>query len=517
MKAVPLERKAVVLDPTVDHVAVAKRDIPSGTALIFRGKTIKISGSIPAGQRFALADIKKGEFLRQYGQPFARSRGIREGVRIHATNTTREISRSRMEKLKAPPKTKLNKKYSIKTFEGFRRKEGRAGTRNYYVVIPTSMCASEVAARIASDLENENKGLLKKYSKVDGIVALPHTEGCGCDSGIQIDRLLLVLKGYANHPNVGGCLFVDLGCEQTDRVRVQAFLKDVLRAKAKPIDWITIQENGGIGSTVKKSKKIILGRLKKVNAIQREPIPLGELVLGTECGASDSFSGITANPVIGNVADKIIYAGGSAILTEVTEMVGVFNMLFPRFRSIGVARKFQKLLKWYTQLANKMGLTLESNLVAENIKGGLINPYIKNLGAVRKGGTTPIEDVVDYAEPITKKGLSLMQGPGNDPESVTGLVASGATVICFSTGKGAITGSAICPVIKIASNERTFLKLPRDIDFDASRLLHDRHSLDSLGEELLGRVIKTASGEKTWSEKWKQRQFQIWTAGKLSL
>ncbi len=198
-------------------------------------------------------------------------------------------------------------------------------------------------------------------------------------------------------------------------------------------------------------------------------------------------------------------------------MLGTFEMLLPRFRDMETASKFKKALEWYVEIGRKLGLTLEANLVPENIEGGLINNYIKSLGAVMKGGTGVIEDVIDYGEPLKKQGLSIMQGPGNDPESVTGIVASGATMMCFSTGKGTITGNAICPVIKIASNEETFNKLSDDMDFDGSRLLREKTDIDALGEELLNKIIAVASGEKTWSEKWRQRQFQVWTAGKLSL
>jgi len=192
-------------------------------------------------------------------------------------------------------------------------------------------------------------------------------------------------------------------------------------------------------------------------------------------------------------------------------------MLLPRFRNLQTAHKFKRILKWYIDIGKRLGLTLEPNLVPKNIEGGLINNYIKSLGAVMKGGTTVIEDVIEYAQPLKARGLSIMQGPGNDPESITGLVASGANIICFSTGKGTTTADAICPVIKIASNRETFRKLPEDMDFDASRLLSEKADIDILGQELLDMIIAVASGTKTWSEKWKQRQFQVWTAGKLSL
>lgn len=511
-----IEEVAIIINPDFDQVAVAKEDIPEGVVLRFNGNPIRIKTLIKRGQRFALIDIKKGEFIKQYGYSFAQSEGILKGEPISLSNIKNVIPEISLKNYKEPPQTKFKKEYLNRTFSGYSRKDGKAGTRNYYLIIPTSMCASEVALQISLSLEND-KQILRKYPNIDGIVAIPHAEGCGCDSGLQIDRLMLVLKGYVSHPNVGGCLLIDLGCEQTNYEKMYAYLKDTITQGLKPIDWITIQESGGTRLTIEKAKKIIRARLDKVNQIKREAIPIARIVLGTECGASDSFSGITANPIIGNAADKIIFGAGQAILSEVTEMVGTFAMLLPRFRNLEVADKFKGILEWYVGIARKLGLSLEPNLVPKNIEGGLINNYIKSLGAVMKGGTTVIEDVVDYGEPLKGKGLTIMQGPGNDPESVTGLVASGATIICFSTGKGTITGDAICPVIKISSNEDTFKKLSQDMDFDGSRLLREKISIDSLGEGLLKRIIAVASGEKTWSEKWKQRQFQIWTAGKLSL
>lgn len=511
-----IEDIAIISNVNSDQIAVAKEDICSGTILEFNGDKIKIRNLIRKGQRFALTDIKEGEFVKQYGYPFGQSIGILKGELISTTNIKNVLPNVDLKSYKKPNVTKFKEQYINKTFLGYKRKDGKVGTRNYYLIVPTSMCASETALQVASTLDN-SKEVLKKYPNIDGIVAIPHTEGCGCDSGLQIDRFMRVIKGYVCHPNVGGCLIMDLGCEQTNYEKMYQYLKYVIADDSKAVDWITIQESGGTRSTIEKAREIILSRLERTNQIKREPFPIAKLVVGTECGASDSFSGITANPIIGSTVDKIIHGGGIAILSEITEMVGTFEMLSPRFRSMEVANKFKDALEWYVEIARRQGLTLEPNLVPKNIEGGLINNYIKSLGAVMKGGTTIIEDVIDYAEPVQKSGLNIMQGPGNDPESVTGMVASGATIICFSTGKGTVTGDAICPVIKVASNETTFKKLPEDMDFDGSRLLRGETDVDALGEELLDKSIDVASGQKTWSEKWKQRQFQVWTAGKVSL
>jgi len=511
-----LEDIAIVMNADLDQVAVAREDIQPGCELEYKGWHIKIYSLVKKGHRFALIDIKEGEFVRQYGYPFGQSKGISKGEPITVSNIKNVLPEINPKNFKEPCETTFKAQYLNKTFLGYIRRNGYVGTRNYYLVVPTSMCASETALQVALDMENCSENL-QKYPNIDGIVAIPNTEGCGCDSSLQIDRFMRVLKGYIHHPNVGGCLIMDLGCEQTNYEKMHAYLNSTIEEALKPIDWITIQESGGTRFTTERAKGLIKSRLDKVNQVKREQCPLANLVVGTECGASDSFSGITANPVTGNTVDKVIYGGGSAILSEVPEMLGTFNMLFSRFRTLEVANRFEGILNWYIEIARKLGLTLEANLVPKNIEGGLINNYIKSLGAVMKGGSTIIEDVLEYAEPVRKRGLSIMQGPGGDLESVTGIVASGATIVCFSTGQGTTTGNAICPVIKVSSNDSIFKKLPDDMDFNAGRLLTEQSSIDSLGEELLDKVVAAASGQKTWSEKWKQRQFQVWTAGKLPL
>lgn len=498
------------MDTQKDQVAVAKCDLKPGQQIILNNSVIKIRHFVPRGHRFAIRDICPSKFVRQFGYAFGRSKGIRAGELITVRNIDNKIPKVSVKDFKEPLPTKYKKEFLSRTFSGFKRRDGKVGTRNYYLIVPTSMCASETCRQIADQFS------AKAPRGFDGVVAIAHTEGCGCDSGVSIDRLLRVLKGYISHPNVGGCLIVDLGCEQTNYAVVSRYLKDVVEAGIKPVDWLTI-EGGGVEVTRAKASKIIKDRLKDVARIRREPVSIQNLIVGTECGASDSFSGITANPLIGNVADRVIFGKGAAILSEMPEMVGTFSMLFPRFRSRHVASKFLEALKWYEDLARKMGVNLSDNLVPKNIEGGLVNSYVKSLGAVLKGGTTAIEDVVGYGDPLRKPGLSIMQGPGGDLESVTGLVSSGANIVCFSTGQGTPTGNAICPVIKVASNNEVFKKLSHDMDFNAGRLLSKETHMDVLADEFFELLIATASGRQTAAERLGQRQFQIWTAGKLSL
>jgi altronate hydrolase len=501
-----LEEIALVVTPGIDNVALVKLPAAAGTRLDTPEGPIVLAEDLAPGERFALCDIPAGAYLYQYGYPFARSRGINCGASAHGGNTLAEIppvqADSRYLPVALPQATGAS-------FAGYRRPDGRCGTRNYYIVIPTSMCASRVAVQIAEAFPNPPAG-------VDAVLALPHTEGCGCAAGLQIDRLLQVIRQSIGHANVGGALVVDLGCEQSNA----AALRGVLPPEPgwKPVDWITIQQLG-TPQSISLGRAIVQERLAEV-ATTRSECPLAALTLAGECGASDAFSGVSANRVIGAAVDRVIAAGGSAIITEFPEMVGAEQLLFPRMQHPELKEKFLSLMGWYREVATRLGTVLDHNLVPENKAGGLINPYIKSLGAVMKGGNTPVVGVLDYAEPVQSAGLHLMQGPGNDPESVTGLAASGANLICFSTGRGTGTGCALVPVIKISSQTCLSLRMPDDIDFDAGSILsaeEPARELERLGELLLERVIAVASGQRSCAEQNGQHQFQIWSAGKLSL
>jgi altronate hydrolase len=504
-----------------DGVAIAKVEIEKGTVVAHKKVRIPILDTIPVAHRFSLTDIEKGALLTQYGYPYGISKSIKVGELISKDNveTYREDYESRVEQILQTRERKLKNRqgnrYSSRNFMGYKRGDGLVGVRNYYIVTPTSLCASDVALKIAQRLEGD-KRLLEKYANVDGIVAAAHTEGCGCNDGDIIDRLLLTIRNTIAHPNVGGALIVDLGCEKTNRSVVQKYLGN-LSEYDKPIVFISIIELGGTGNTIETGKNIALRQMEKVNTVKREELPIKHLVVGTKCGASDSFSGITANPLIGCVLDKIISGGGSGILTETPEMVGAEASLIKKMMSRAVIDRFIKGMNYYKGIACKLNISMEGNLVPGNEMGGLVNPTLKSLGAILKGGNSDIVDFLDYAERIKHQGLNIMNGPGNDLEAMTGMVASGATIILFSTGMGTTEGSLIVPVIKIPSTSRVFHRMKEDMDFNAGRLIDESISLDELGDELLDLVIEVASGKRTHAEKWGKRSFQIWTAGKLSL
>ncbi len=500
-----------------DNMAIAKKNTKKGTILQHLQEKLKILDLIPQGHRFALTDIPKGKLVKQYGEPFGISTGIKQGEIISQYNVRSYEPRIRRIKRNESRIERKNKKhkYVDKTFLGYKRSDGQIGTRNFYLVLPTSLCASDVASRIAFLLDT-NKTLKKKYKNIDGIVAASHTEGCGCNDGEIIDRLLLTLKNTITHPNIGGALIIDLGCEKTNKKLFSKYLGNIQKHK-KPIDFLSIQDSGGTIKSILAGKDIILKRLQRVNNVARQKVSIKNLVIGTECGASDSFSGITANPLIGKVADKIISAGGAAILSEIPEMVGAEINLIKRMKNKNIVQKFIDGMNYYKNLAKKLNVSLKGNFVPGNEKGGLVNLTLKSLGAILKGGSSEIVDFVDYAEKIKKRGLSIMNGPGNDLESMTGIVASGANIILFSTGMGATEGNLIVPVIKISSRTELYKKMIDDIDFDAGCLLLEKTSIDKLGDELLDLAIAVSSGKKTKAEILNKRSFQIWSAGKLSL
>lgn len=508
----------MIFDIAKDNVAVAVDDIQPGTRFRLDEKSISTVSFIPKGQRFAIRDIPVGNPVNQYGSAFGLSRGIRTGEMVGVENIL-DIENS-LEDVPSEftcPETEFSPAYLNRTFQGYRR-QGRLGTRNYYLIVPTSQCASAVAVQIAERCRRECNAD-ERFPNVDGIIPIPNTEGCGCAANVQIERFLRVLGNFITHPNAGRVLVIDLGCEQTDRRAVRSSLVGARGEMPSHVDWLTIQEEGGTRKTIEKSVEIVAGHLPELNAARRSPCAIEHLVVGTECGASDSFSGITANPAIGNAVDRLVSGKGSAILSEVPEMIGAEHALMRRMRDAEVMSKFRAMMGWYKEMAGKLQVNMSDNLVPANKAGGLINASIKSLGAIAKGGNSRIEDVLDYGQAIERRGLNLMQGPGNDLESVTGLTSSGATVICFSTGKGTVTGSAIVPCIKISSTSGLYDRMSGDIDFNAGVLI-DRtgnHSIEEVGGRLFELIIEVASGKKTKAELNEQRQFQIWTAGKLAL
>jgi altronate dehydratase len=472
---------------------------------------------VPAGHRFATRDIPAGDFVTQFGQPIGTSLGITRGEQITLDNMSNDVPliRELPESLHTPPPDYFAEN-ERRTFMGFRRRDGRVGTRNYVLIVPTSMCASHEATQISTIAEFTFYDRLK-YPNVDGVVAIPHNKGCGCQDGSTIDVMLRTLSNYADHPNVGGVILIDLGCEKTNLSLVEKYLLKREKSFDKPVAKIGIQEVGGTQAAIQQGLKEVERMLPEANRAAREECSVSEIVLGVKCGGSDGFSGISANPSLGRAADLLVRSGGTVLITEVPEFCGAEHLLACRAKDVETGRAVYRMVDWYKEYASKFGAVLAQNPSPGNMAGGLLNITIKSLGAIAKAGATRVEGVLEYAESWKLRGLNLMQGPGYDQESTPGLVAAGATVIVFTTGRGTTIGNAIAPVIKLASNTPIFERMRNDLDLSAGGVIDGTETIDEVGQRVFDHVIEVASGLEAKAETHKHREFQFWAEQTVSL
>lgn len=516
--AVPISEYAIIVNPD-DNVAVVKNETRSGLVVSLPGDGhVTVTDVVPPGHRFATADIPSGEFVKQYGQPIGTSLGIEAGSWITHDNMTDDVPvvRDLAEHLENPAPSYFPKD-QIETFMGFRRADGRVGTRNFVLIVPTSMCASHEATQISMMSEFMHYSR-EKYPNVDGVVAIPHNKGCGCQDGSTLDVMMRTLSNYADHPNVGGVILIDLGCEKTNLSFVEKYLTKREKPIEKPVVKIGIQDVGGTQAAIDIGLKAVADMLPEVNKSVREKFPISELVLGVKCGSSDGFSGISANPSLGYTSDLLVRSGGTVLLTEVPEFCGAEHVLANRAKDAATGRKIYEMVDWYKDYASKFGGVLGQNPSTGNKAGGLLNITIKSLGAIVKAGTTRIEDCVEYAETPTKRGINLMQGPGYDQESTPGLVAAGATIVVFTTGNGTTIGNAIAPVVKLTSNNRVFEKMSQDLDVSAGNVIEGTESIAEVGTRLFEHLQKVASGDiQAKAEILKHREFQFWAEQTVSL
>jgi altronate hydrolase len=517
-QAPPISDYAIIVDPR-DNLAVVKQETHPGLEVTLpAGRVITVTARVPPGHRFATRAIPAGEFVLQYGQPIGTSLGIGEGDYISHANMSDDVPvvRDLPEDLHTPAPDYLPVSERA-TFMGFRRADGRVGTRNYVLIVPTSMCASHEAQQI-SMMSEFMQYKREKYPNVDGVVAIPHNKGCGCQDGSTIDVMLRTLSNYADHPNVGGVILMDLGCEKTNLEKVEKYLLGHEKTFNKPVAKIGIQEVGGTQAAIERGLKEVELMLPEVNRAVREEVSVSELVLGVKCGGSDGFSGISANPSLGRAADMLVRSGGTVLITEVPEFCGAEHILANRAKDAETGRAIYRMVDWYKEYASKFGAVLNQNPSPGNVAGGLLNITIKSLGAMAKAGTTRVEGVVEYAEIPKAHGLHLMQGPGYDQESTPGLVAAGATVVVFTTGRGTTIGNAIAPVIKLASNNAVFERMSRDLDLSAGGVIDGTESIDEVGRRVFEHVRQVASGEvPARAEEHKHREFQFWAEQTVSL
>ncbi|AMV27199.1 D-galactarate dehydratase [Gemmata sp. SH-PL17] len=503
--AVPISEFAVHLRPQ-DNVAVARKPIPSGTTFAFDGGTFTLAKGIGMGHKFAVVPIKEGDPIHKYGQVIGfAGRNVAPGEHVHVHNVTAgafERDYAYASQIPAP----LPPPAEYRTFMGFDRGEGRAphqryGTRNYLAVISTVNCSASTSKYIADRVRA--LGLLKDYPNVDGVIAIVHRQGCGMQfDGPDHQQLDRTLAGFARHPNVAAYLLVGLGCEIVQASHLieneKLNLLQLDGKKGTPLA-LSIQECGGIGKTVEAGVQAVAEMLPRVNDVRRVQLPAKHLILGTNCGGSDGNSGVTANPALGVASDMMVQQGGTSVLGETTEIYGAEHILTRRAVSKEVGEKLVERIKWWEWYTSMFGAEINNNPSPGNKEGGLTTIYEKSLGAIAKAGGTAMVDVYRYAEPVTAKGFVVMDTPGYDPVSMTGIVAGGANVCVFTTGRGSVFGCKPAPCVKVATNTPLYTHMIGDMDIDAGKVLTGV-SVEAVGQEIFEKVLSVASGEKTKSE-----------------
>lgn len=552
-----ISTQAVIVDPALDHVAVAKQTIPAGERLAgLDGQPLVVRAEILSGHRFAIRPVQAGEWVRQYGQPFAAAgaAGLRPGDPVNDETVVSAVPQVDPHSITIDPPALAPWEGVLPTWLGFRRADGRAGARNWVLIVPTSSCSSHDAQTIALQAEFSGLYSREKYPNVDGVTAIPHGRGCGCPDMVPagtpghqatsiVEATMRLLANHIRHPNVGAAIVIELGCEKTNLQALNRFIArglhlfdehpapsggairtfrpvDLSAIYGKPVYSLSIQECGGTRATVKRALELLPELLEKANETSRTPIPASELALALQCGGSDAFSGLTANPALGRAADLLIRAGGTAVISEVPEFLGAEHLFARRAASKEAAQGIFDQIERYRAYAGRSGVSLDENPSPGNKQGGLLNITIKSLGAMAKAGSGPVQGVIDYGEPYWTRGpngLYLMYGPGYDPECVPGQVASGCQVVCFTTGRGSVLGNAIAPVIKIASNSPMYRRMSTDMDVNAGAILDGESDLAEMGRLIFDKILAAASGEWTKSEENGHREFFIWSEEGVSL
>jgi altronate hydrolase len=496
-----------------DNVGVAKEPLSPGMLLASAGG-IAVSADVPAMHKIAIRDIPDGEKIRKFSQVIGyATQAIAAGEHVHIHNCAYgAIDADAAPCTEARP-TRFVPAAQRPTFMGYMRESGRAGTRNYLGIVTSVNCSATVARHITAAIERE--GLLEKYPNVDGIVPIVHGRGCGMSGhGHGYDSLKRLLSGYAGHPNFGGVLLVGLGCEvmQSGEIAKAAGL-----AASRRFRHLIIQREGGTGKTIKAGIAAVKDMLPLLEADRREPISVSELTMALQCGASDAYSGIAANPALGKAVDLLVENGGTGILSETTEIYGAEHLLTRRAETPEIAAQLLDLIAWWKAHAASTGEGIDNNPSPGNKAGGLTTILEKSLGAQSKGGTTNLVGVYQYGEMIDKRGFVIMDSPGFDPASVTGQVASGANIVCFTTGRGSAFGFKPVPSIKLASSSALFERLNEDMDINCGTVADGLQTLDEKGAEILEHVIAVASGQPTKSEMlgYGDSEFVPWIVGTM--
>lgn len=513
MKTMQTQPPSIIVLNKADNVGVARAAIQPDEYIHDGSQPIPVRAAISAGHKLALKPIRSGERVVKYGEVIGRATSdISAGDWVHVHNLKAEFDNARQYEYATDPKpTEYFSKEEAGTFLGYLRENGDVGTRNYIAVIATSNCASHVAQEIADQAQQR----LADSESIDGIVAIPHQEGCGHSEGEDTWQLERTIAGMIFHPNVGAVLMVSLGCEvnQISRYLGSVQLGQQGFRKGKMIVGLEMQSSGGTRQTVAEGVSRIELLAAACRQMRRTPQPLSKIILGTNCGGSDAFSGISANPALGAASDLLIKSGGTSVLAEIPECMGAEHILTRRAVDVPTGRKVIDVVEWYQSYLGRFGAKWDDNPTPGNKLGGISNIAEKSLGAVAKGGTTSLAGVFAYAERVNRSGFVLMNTPGYDPVSLTGIAAGGANLICFTTGRGSAIGFPVVPVIKISSNSRIASVMEDNIDLNAGTIVEGRESVTETGSRIFDAIQRVASGERTKSEKLGHKEFVPWRIG----
>ncbi|AJY11266.1 altronate dehydratase family protein [Burkholderia dolosa] len=492
-----------------DNVAVVLDAVAADAPLVVNGRPIRPSSAVPAGHKIATARIARGEPIVKCGQPIGVAlRDIAAGDHVHVHNVGMPERHARGE----GPSVAIGEQAADRsdTFDGFVRADGSVGTRNYVGVIASVNCSATVCHAIADAYRHD---AIAAFGHVDGVVAITHQSGCGMSAtGDGIALLRRTLAGYARNPNFAGVLFVGLGCEVN---QVSAIAAQLDAAAPGTVRTLVIQDEGGVRETVARGVSIVRELLEAADRARRSTVPASRLTVGLQCGGSDGYSGITANPALGAAVDLLVRNGGTAILSETPEIYGAEHLLTARAASRDVAERLLERLRWWERYVADNGGEMNNNPSPGNVAGGITTILEKSLGAVSKGGRSTLRAIYDYAEPVRASGLVFMDTPGYDPVSATGQIAGGANLVCFTTGRGSVFGSKPVPTIKIATTTGLFERMRADMDFDSGGIVAGSLSVGDAGERLFRLMLDVASGRKTCSEEngIGEREFVPWLRG----
>ncbi len=482
-----MERRWILANEA-DSVAIALAALDAGEDV----SGVAVRQFIPAGHKVAIRAMARGQPVIKLGHAIGiASADISPGTHVHEHNLA---VAGNAEQVVTGTDFRQPARFEA-CFEGYVRADGRVGTRNHIGILTSVNCSATVAKRIAAHFTPER---LTAFPNVDGVVAFSHMSGCGmAKAGRGIDNLRRTIAGYATHPNFAAVLLVGLGCEVN---QIEPLLEGAALEPNEHLKTLGIQDAGGTMAAIQAGIEIVETMLPAANAAQRQPVSASHLTIGLQCGASDGYSALTANPALGAAADLLVGAGGKAILSETPEIFGAEALLLCRAVSSEVAQALVDRLDWWQDYAAREGANLDNNPSPGNKAGGITTILEKSLGAVAKAGSSPLNAVIDYAETVQTPGLTFMDSPGYDPCSATGQIAGGANLILFTTGRGSVFGSVPVPTIKLASNEELARRMADDIDIDCSPVLN-AVTVEEVGQTIFDRILATASGGKTASER----------------